>query len=53
MEIAQEILNTTLSTEPGFDKDYATIINEIDFSLADESTENRRAIIAGWIEEFV
>jgi pantoate--beta-alanine ligase len=36
--------------EPGFDKDYATIINENDFSLADESTENRRAIIAGWVE---
>jgi pantoate--beta-alanine ligase len=50
VEIAQEILNTTLSTEPGFDKDYATIIDEKDFSLAQESTENRRAIIAGWVE---
>ena len=50
VEIAQEILNTTLSTEPGFDKDYATIIDENDFSLADEGTEKRRAIIAGWIE---
>ena len=48
--IAQEILNTTLSTESGFDKDYATIIDEKDFSLAGEGTENRRAIIAGWIE---
>jgi pantoate--beta-alanine ligase len=50
VEIAQEILNTTLSTEPGFDKDYATIIDEKDFSLADEGTANRRAIIAGWVE---
>jgi pantoate--beta-alanine ligase len=50
VEIAQEVLNTTLSTEPGFDKDYATIIDEKDFSLAGEGTENRRAIIAGWIE---
>ena len=50
VEIAQEVLNTTLSTEPGFDKDYATIIDEKDFSLADEGTENRRAIIAGWVE---
>jgi len=50
VEIAQEILNTTLSTEPRFDQDYATIIDEKDFSLADESTENRRAIIAGWVE---
>jgi len=50
VEIAQEILNTTLSTESGFKKDYATIIEENDFSLADEGTENRRAIIAGWVE---
>jgi pantoate--beta-alanine ligase len=50
VEIAQEVLNTTLSTEPGFDKDYATIIDEKDFSLANESTANRRAIIAGWVE---
>jgi pantoate--beta-alanine ligase len=50
VEIAQEILNTTLSTESGFDKDYATIIDEQDFSLAGKGTENRRAIIAGWVE---
>ena len=50
VEIAQEILNTTLSIESGFDKDYSTIIDETDFSLADEGTENRRAIIAGWVE---
>jgi pantoate--beta-alanine ligase len=50
VEIAQEVLNTTLSTEPGFDKDYATIIDEKDFALANESTVNRRAIIAGWVE---
>jgi pantoate--beta-alanine ligase len=50
VEIGQEILNTTLSTEPAFDQDYATIIDEKDFSLANESTVNRRAIIAGWVE---
>ena len=50
VEIAQEILNTTLATESGFDKDYATIIDEKDFSAATDSTENRRAIIAGWVE---
>ena len=50
VEIAQEVLNSTLSTEPGFEKDYATIIDEKDFSVADDSTENRRAIIAGWVE---
>jgi pantoate--beta-alanine ligase len=50
VEIAQEILNTTLSTESGFAKDYAAIIDEKDFSLAHEHTANRRAIIAGWVE---
>lgn len=50
VEIAQEILNSTLATEPSFEKDYATIIDEKDFSTAVETTENRRAIIAGWVE---
>jgi len=50
VEIAQEILSSTLTAEPGFDLDYATIINEKDFSAANDSTENRRAIIAGWVE---
>lgn len=50
VEIAQEVLNSTLATEPGFEKDYATIIDERDFSAAHDSTENRRAIIAGWVE---
>ena len=50
VEIAQEILNTTLAIEPSFDVDYATIIDEKDFSAANDSTENRRAIIAGWVE---
>jgi pantoate--beta-alanine ligase len=50
VEIAQEVLNSTLATEPGFDKDYATIIDEKDFAPAHEDTENRRAIIAGWVE---
>ena len=50
VEIAQEVLNSTLATEPAFEKDYATIIDERDFSLAHEGTENRRAIIAGWVE---
>jgi pantoate--beta-alanine ligase len=50
VEIGLEILNLTLATEPGFEKDYATIIDERDFSLANEATENRRAIIAGWVD---
>lgn len=50
VEIAQEILNTTLATESGFDQDYATIIDENTFELANELTVNRRAIVAGWVE---
>ena len=50
VEIAQEVLNSTLSTELRFEKDYATIIDEKDFSLANDETQLKRAIIAGWIE---
>jgi pantoate--beta-alanine ligase len=50
IEIAQEILNSTLATEPGFEKDYATIIDENDFSPANDQTKSRRAIIAGWVD---
>jgi pantoate--beta-alanine ligase len=50
VEIAQEVLNSTLMTESAFEKDYATIIDEKDFSIAHDGTENRRAIIAGWVE---
>jgi len=50
VEIAIEILNSTLSTESGFKKDYATVIDENDFSVAIETTQSKRAIIAGWVE---
>ena len=48
--IALEIIDTTLSTDNGFKRDYATIIDESDFSLATDTTKNRRALIAGWID---
>ena len=48
--IAQEIIDTTISTDAGFKCDYAAIINEVDFTLANDETKHRRAIIAGWIE---
>jgi len=48
--IAQEIIDTTISTDTGFECDYAVIINEEDFSLAADSTKHKRAIIAGWID---
>jgi pantoate--beta-alanine ligase len=50
VEIAIEILNSTISTESGFKKDYATVIDEDNFSLATDSTKSKRVIIAGWVE---
>ena len=48
--IAQEIIDTTISTDAGFKCDYAAIINEEYFTLANDETKHRRAIIAGWID---
>ncbi len=48
--IAQEIIDTTIATDPGFRCDYAAIIDEENFSLASELTKHKRAIIAGWID---
>jgi len=48
--IAQEVMDTTLSTEAGFKKDYATIIDENTFEIATDVVRNKRGIIAGWID---
>ncbi len=48
--IAQEIINSTLATEPAFKLDYAAIIDEHSFELANDQTRHKRAIIAGWID---
>lgn len=48
--IAQEIIDTTISTDAGFKCDYAAIIKEEDFTLANDETKHKRAIIAGWID---
>ena len=48
--IAQEIIDTTITTDSGFRCDYATIIDEENFSLASDLTQHKRAIIAGWID---
>ncbi|MDP1852415.1 MAG: pantoate--beta-alanine ligase [Candidatus Planktophila sp.] len=48
--IAQEIIDTTIATDVGFRCDYATIIDEENFSLASDLTQHKRAIIAGWID---
>lgn len=46
---AQSALQTIAYSEPGFTLDYAEIIDDLDFSKAVEATENKRAIIAGWL----
>jgi len=38
-----------LATEPAFKLDYAEIIDEKTFQLASANTQNKRAIIAGWV----
>ena len=48
--IAQEIIDTTLSTEAGFKRDYAAIIDENSFEIASNETRHKRGIIAGWID---
>jgi pantoate--beta-alanine ligase len=37
-------------SQPLFKLDYAEIIDEETFEIADEETKNPRAIIAGWID---
>ncbi len=46
-----EAMNEALASESIFKKDYAAIIDEDDFSIATAQTKNKRAIIAGWINE--
>ena len=41
---------TQVTNEPAFELDYAEIIDRDTFALADSSTQNPHAIIAGWIE---
>ena len=38
-----------LATEPAFKLDYADVIDEKTFQLASVTTQNKRAIIAGWV----
>ena len=38
-----------LATEPAFKLDYAEIIDEKTFQIASATTQNKRAIIAGWV----
>lgn len=49
IEEMQRALDLTLASESGFKRDYAVIIDEVDFSLATEATKAKRALIAGWV----
>ena len=42
-------MHEILATEPAFELDYAEIIDEKTFQLASATTQNKRAIIAGWV----
>ena len=42
-------MKVILATEPAFKLDYAEIIDEKTFQLASATTQNKRAIIAGWV----
>ena len=42
-------MHEILATEPAFKLDYAEIIDEKSFQLASATTQNQRAIIAGWV----
>jgi pantoate--beta-alanine ligase len=46
---ARSQLNTGISTIPNFLLDYAEIIDGESFAIAEDSTVNCRAIVAGWI----
>lgn len=46
-----EEMKKVLDTEPNFKLDYLEIIDEDTFLMADKTTQNKRAIIAGWINQ--
>lgn len=46
---AQRALTATLEQEPRFTVDYAAIIDEETFSLANNETRLKRVIVAGWV----
>ena len=42
-------MKVILATEPAFKLDYAEIIDEKTFQVVSATTQNKRAIIAGWV----
>lgn len=49
IDLMRHELESILASEPGFRCEYAVIIDETDFSLATDSTERKRALVAGWV----
>ena len=46
-----EQMKNEISTEPGFKLDYLEIIDEATFGKANPDTQNKRVIIAGWVND--
>jgi len=44
-----EQMRSEISTEPGFKLDYLEVIDELTFEKAKSDTQNKRVIIAGWV----
>jgi pantoate--beta-alanine ligase len=40
-----------ISSEPGFKLDYLEVIDENSFEKAKTDTQNKRVIIAGWVNQ--
>lgn len=49
VEMMQKELEQTLASEPGFEVEYAVIIDEADFSVATDTTAKKRGLVAGWV----
>jgi pantoate--beta-alanine ligase len=46
-----EQMRSEISKEPGFKLDYLEVIDETTFEMAEPDTKNKRAIIAGWVNQ--
>jgi len=44
-----ENMKSEVSKEPGFELDYLEVIDEVTFEKAKSDTQNKRVIIAGWV----
>jgi pantoate--beta-alanine ligase len=49
IDSARAVMTEVLKSEESFTFDYAEIINESNFEKASQDDENKRAIIAGWV----